>query len=205
MNQKAVIVFQKNLVLGKVKTRLAVDLGKEETLDIYRQLIDATYKALQALKNTEIFIFFSDYLEELPSDVPFNFTGYIQKGNDLGERMLNAFTDIFKKGHESIVIIGTDCPYLNKEILNNAFKILEKNDVALGPAKDGGYYLLGMKTVIPELFENIPWSTDKVLELSVDVIRSKKLSFRLLPYLSDIDTREDWENYKVFLEKGEKF
>jgi rSAM/selenodomain-associated transferase 1 len=201
-NPNAIIVFQKNLVLGKVKTRLAVDLGKEETLDIYRQLIDATYKALQPLKNTEIFIFFSDYIEELPSDVPFNFTGYLQKGNDLGERMLNAFTGVFKKGYESIVIIGTDCPYLNKEILNNAFKILEENDVALGPAKDGGYYLLGLKTVIPELFKNIPWSTDKVLELSVDVIRSKKLSFRLLPLLSDIDTLEDWKDFKIYLKKG---
>jgi uncharacterized protein len=202
MNQKAIIVFQKNLVLGKVKTRLAVDLGKEKTLDIYRHLVISTYKVLQSLKDTEIFIFFSDYIEELPLDTSLNFTGYLQKGNDLGERMLNAFSEVFDKGHQSIVIIGTDCPYLTKEILMDAFDILEEDDVVLGPAKDGGYYLLGMKTVIPELFKNIPWSTDKVLDLSLDVIRSQKLSFRLLPFLSDIDTLEDWENYTKSVEKG---
>jgi uncharacterized protein len=201
MNQKAIIVFQKNLVLGKVKTRLAVDLGKEKTLDIYRHLVISTYKVLQPLKDTEIFIFFSDYMEELPLEVPLNFIGYLQKGNDLGERMLNAFIDVFKNGYKSAVIIGTDCPYLTKEILMDAFDFLGEKDVVLGPAEDGGYYLLGMKTVIPELFKNIPWSTDKVLELSLDVIRSQKLSFRLLPLLSDIDTLEDWKNYTKSVEK----
>ena len=202
MNQNALIVFQKNLVLGKVKTRLAENLGDQKALDIYGHLVDATIKELWPLTGCDIFIYYSDFIEKLSRVVPLNFVGCQQKGNDLGDRMLHAFIDIFDEGYESALIIGTDCPYLKTHILIDAFESLRNHDVVLGPANDGGYYLLGMKKVFPELFCNIPWSTDTVLELSLNTIKAKKLSYELLPHLSDIDTLEDWENYTNSVKKG---
>jgi uncharacterized protein len=197
----AIIVFQKNLVLGRVKTRLAVSLGDQKALEIYTYLVNTTFNQLQALTHQDIFIYFSDFVEDLPIGAPSNFQGGLQKGNDLGERMSNAFMEVFEKGYKSALIIGTDCPNMNKEILLEAFESLENHDVVLGPATDGGYYLLGLKEVIPELFQNIPWSTGNVLELSLNVVKAKKRSNCLLAYLSDIDTLEDWENYLKLVEE----
>jgi len=199
--QNAIIVFQKNLVLGKVKTRLAVSLGDQKALEIYGYLVDTTFKQLQALTDLDVFIYFSDLIEDLPTGTPSNFQSSLQKGNDLGERMSNAFIEVFEKGYKSALLIGTDCPSMNKEILLEAFESLENHEVVLGPATDGGYYLLGLKEVFPELFQNIPWSTGNVLELSLNVVRAKKRSYCLLAYLSDIDTLEDWENYLKTVEE----
>ncbi|MFD2202895.1 TIGR04282 family arsenosugar biosynthesis glycosyltransferase [Shivajiella indica] len=201
MNQKAIIVFQKNLVLGKVKTRLADALGAQKALNIYKYLVDTTYRQLQPLTEIDIFIFFSDYLEDLPNNKFLKFIACQQKGNDLGERMLNAFIEVFSKGYKSVVIIGTDCPYLKTEILMDAFNCLKEKDVVFGPAYDGGYYLLGSNQVYPEIFKNIPWSTEKVLKISINTIESKKSTYSLLNWLSDIDTKEDWDNYLDTFEK----
>jgi uncharacterized protein len=194
-NQHAIIVFQKNLVLGKVKTRLAQSLGDQKALEIYKYLVDVTFNQLQALTGLDVFIFFSDFVENLPTGTPSDFLSGLQRGNDLGERMSNAFIDIFEKGYKSALLIGTDCPSMKKEILFEAIENLKNHDVVLGPATDGGYYLLGLKKIIPELFQYIPWGTGNVLELSLDVVKAKKSSYHLLSYLSDIDTLEDWENY----------
>ena len=118
----------------------------------------------------------------------------MQKGNDLGEKMKNAFKEILSLDYEKIVIIGTDCADLDENILNEAFEKLNEFDFVLGPANDGGYYLLGQKSSADELFEDIEWSTEKVLQQTIDKIDVRDKSYFLLKVLTDIDNISDLEN-----------
>jgi len=123
-----------------------------------------------------------------------------QKGKDLGEKMQNAFQTVFNNGVSKTLIIGTDLPEISSEIINRSFELLNNNDIVIGPATDGGYYLLGMKNVYKELFTNLPWSTDKLFENTIDIINKLNLSISYLPRLSDIDTEEDlkyWLNQET--------
>lgn len=193
MNQNAVIVFQKNAELGKVKTRLAATLGDQQALDIYRHLIDKTYSQLSGISDADIFVYFSEFHEKSSLKIPHQTA--VQKGVDLGERMKCAFEEVFAKGYERVILTGTDCPDIETNILNQALQELLSNDAVFGPALDGGYYLIGLKDVYREIFENIPWSTDKVLLLTEKQLNKRKLTYSLLKPLRDIDTPDDWESY----------
>jgi rSAM/selenodomain-associated transferase 1 len=194
--KKALIVFQKNVIPGKVKTRIAKDLGNEKAIEIYRFLIESTYKVLSELEEVDVFLYFSDYPETpLWKPKKGSLMSCLQHGDELGEKMQSAFEETFGKGYKQVVIIGTDCPEITKDIINMAFKKLNDFDVVLGPAKDGGYYLLGLKNIIPDLFKNIPWSTSKVLEITIGQLVQQQFSHMTLDTLSDIDTAQDWEGY----------
>jgi rSAM/selenodomain-associated transferase 1 len=119
----------------------------------------------------------------------------IQTGNDLGDKMKNAFATVFGNRNKKLVIIGTDCPDLNASVIMNAYVYLEDHDIVIGPASDGGYYLLGMKKLHPRLFEKIDWSTEKVLAQTLKICESSNLSTFLLPELSDIDDENDLKKY----------
>ncbi len=184
MNQ--LIIFIKNPIEGKVKTRLAATVGNKKALEIYLKLLDHTLSVANEV-NAEIHLFFSD---GIMSEFPFK-NKYIQNGNDLGERMKNAFQKIFDLKKGKTIIIGTDCPGLNSYILEQAFLSLDKSDLVIGPAYDGGYYLLGMSVFQPQLFSNINWSTNEVLNQTKKLSSDNNLSFTELKFLSDIDTEED--------------
>ncbi len=195
MNKAALIIFQKNAILGKVKTRLAVSIGEEKALEVYQWLTEYTHDQVRDLK-VDKFLFYSDFI---PDHSPGDFLGYqfeLQSGNSLGDRMSNAFAFLFAKGYKSVVIIGTDCPDLQSKDLNRAFMNLSQADLVIGPAKDGGYYLIGMSMFIPEIFKDIPWSTSKVLDSTLERANSLKIDYEFLHVLSDIDTFQDWENFK---------
>lgn len=115
----------------------------------------------------------------------------MQVGNDLGIRMQNAFINTFEQGNEEVAIIGTDCLELTSAIIMNAFAWLKNHDVVIGPAKDGGYYLLAMKQMHPKLFKNIAWSTPVVLNQTLAICLQENLSVYQLPELSDIDKEND--------------
>ncbi len=194
--KEALLIFAKNAEAGKVKTRLAATMGDETALAIYNQLLLHTASQTQALR-VDKFLFYSNYIDD--GDV-WNRNCYhkeVQQGNDLGERMKNAFTFLFPKGYDKAVIIGTDCPGLSEEIISNAFDHLNSHDVVIGPAEDGGYYLLGMTQPYTTLFENIRWSTDTVLEKTIGKCESLHLSYQLLPLLNDIDEEKDLESFKL--------
>ncbi|MBA4301579.1 MAG: hypothetical protein C0433_15975 [Cyclobacterium sp.] len=196
MNRAALIIFQKNAVLGKVKTRLAASIGDEQALEVYRWLTDYTHEIVKKLE-VDKFLFYSDYIPENPEG---NLEGYqleVQSGTNLGERMKNAFAHLFAKGYSSVAIIGTDCPDLTGRDLNSAFLALSQSDLVVGPAKDGGYYLLGMSKFIPEIFNNIPWSTSRVLELTLNLAEKLNLDYEFLQILSDIDNLEDWNQFNT--------
>ena len=195
MNHTALLIFQKNAVLGKVKTRLGASIGDKKALEVYEWLTDYTHQQVRGLK-VDKFLFYSDFI---PSGSDQNLEGYnfeVQSGESLGERMSNAFAFLFAKGYKSVVIIGTDCPYLKTEDLNKAFMHLSDTDLVIGPAKDGGYYLIGMRQFFPEIFKNIPWSTVRVLEHTLNQADSIGLDYEFLKILSDIDTLEDWQQFQ---------
>lgn len=196
MTENVLIIFVKNLIEGQVKTRLAKTLGNDAAMDIYKQLLIITHDKIQSLEIDKI-VFYSDFIED---DIWENdlFQKEIQEGNNLGERMKNAFICSFTAGYKKVVIIGTDCPGIDNNILENAFLILNNSDIVLGPATDGGYYLLGMKEEHPILFQEIEWSTDKVLQQTVELCDRYHLSYFLLPELADIDDEKDLIHLKTF-------
>lgn len=188
MNKNALIIFAKNPVLGKVKTRLARETGNEKAFEIYKLLLENAYRQTKETDCVK-YLFLSDHLDKniFESD----FTQYIQSGKDLGERMLNAFKNIFEKDFEKAIIIGTDCPELDSEIIHEAFNKLNEYEIVIGPAKDGGYYLIGLKEPDKFLFENIKWSTGEVLNETIKKIKSAGKNFFLLKELNDIDESKD--------------
>lgn len=203
MSNPALIVFVKNPEPGKVKTRLASEIGDELAFHIYLKLLRHTHETALAV-NAERYVFYSSYI---PSDDLFeepHFHRMLQQGakspsekpNDLGIRMRNAFEEVFALGHSEVAIIGSDCPDLSPGIIENCFKSLRSNDAVFGPADDGGYYLLGLKSLIPRLFVNKDWSTSSVLKDSIGDLGELNLNFTCLDVLADIDTLEDLKKHK---------
>jgi rSAM/selenodomain-associated transferase 1 len=197
MKKEVVLVFQKNAILGKVKTRLASGMGEARALEIYRHLIQSTYSVLEDM-SAPVWTYFSDFIPETVN-TPLE-KSFVQEGQDLGERMANAFARSFELGMDKVVLIGTDCPTLQSQHLNQAFEALTHSDLVVGPATDGGYYLIGMKRRADYLFEGITWSTAEVLSQTLAVATAHGLHFTLLDELSDIDTQEDWERYRSQIE-----
>lgn len=188
----ALIVFTRNPELGQCKTRLAKTLGNQSALDIYKYLLQHTANVTKQV-NADRYVFYS---VDINQDDIWNTTHFIkrlQKGKDLGERMHNAFEELFMSGYKKVIIIGSDLLDLNADIIENAIATLDYNDVVLGPAEDGGYYLLGLKKLYPELFKNKAWGTETVREDTLADLKNKTVS--LLKPLNDIDTFDDMKHY----------
>ena len=186
------LVFVKNPRLGHVKTRLARTVGDAEALRIYRVLLEKTRQAALAVAARR-WLFYSDSVEKRDGWRARDFRKRVQSQSpDLGQRMENAFRDAFAAGAKRAVIIGSDCPQLSPEILRAAFQQLENEDFVLGPATDGGYYLLGMRAFRPEVFRGVAWSTEAVFAQTMQRIHALGASAALLPELTDVDTEEDF-------------
>ncbi len=197
MKKNALIIFVKNVIPGQVKTRLAATLGNDVAMDIYQQLLKNVNNKIQSLDAGKI-VFYSEFVEDDIWDSSI-FKKDIQQGNDLGERMENAFKVSLAAGYKKAVIIGSDCPGIDETILNEAFEKLTGFDVIIGPARDGGYYLLGMKEMYSVLFQDIEWSTDKVLQQTLSVCSRNRLTYFQLPELSDIDEEKDLRYFKELI------
>lgn len=197
-NKNAIIVFEKNPELGKVKTRLAETIGDEKALEIYRYLLGLTHSMVDLTSYHKI-IYYSEFIPDDNSKGNYSFE--LQAEGDLGNKMSVSFLESFEKGFEKIIIIGTDCPEISPELLHQAFDVLDEKDAVIGPASDGGYYLLGMKSYHPELFQNMIWSTESVYDKTIEKFKESDLSYGVLEVLNDIDTEDDWNAY---LEKNSK-
>ena len=189
------IIFAKNLVHGKVKTRLGASIGDDHAFEIYKKLLQYTKAVVQNVDADKI-VYYSDEVE-LADMWDVGFLKAKQQGADLGEKMMNAFKDVFQNGYTSVVIIGTDCPSLNQQIIHTAFEDLNQKDIVIGPAYDGGYYLLGMKLLHENLFQNIAWSTKTVFETTIAICNQFNLSYSVLPLLHDIDEEKDLVHLKT--------
>lgn len=188
------LIFIKNPIKGKTKTRLAATVGDDEALRIYLELLQHTRNIateIEAHRN----LFYSHFIDNSDEWGNSDFDKQIQIEGDLGKKMAAGFQAAFEKGATKVVIIGSDCASLTKAIVDAAFAKLETHDFVIGPAEDGGYYLIGMKVFTPEIFQNITWSTEQVLPQTIEIMTNKNKSYALLPTLSDIDYEEDWLKY----------
>ena len=197
----ALIIFIKNPILGKVKTRLAAAIGDREALVIYTELLRLTRTAAlayyaKANRNLKIYLYYSD--AATPHD-DWDNRIFIKKTQlqvaDLGARMKAAFAEVFTDGAQRAVIIGSDCPHLMADILDAGFAALRNYDVTLGVAEDGGYYLLGLQEMQAILFDEMQWSTSTVATETLRRATENSLTVHLLPTLRDVDTIADWRVY----------
>ena len=195
MSKNLLLIFTRNPELGKVKTRLAKTIGAEKALAIYKFLLAHTKKVTEKIACDKA-VYYSVKVKE---DDLWNGEIYQKKqqlGEDLGIRMQNAFQDAFAAGYEKVIIIGTDLIDLSEEIIEKAYLQLESNDVVMGPAEDGGYYLLGMKSLHPNIFENKPWGTSTVSAETLNDLKDKKV--HLLHELNDADVFDDINEHPAF-------
>ncbi|GAA5522169.1 TIGR04282 family arsenosugar biosynthesis glycosyltransferase [Aliifodinibius salicampi] len=193
---QVLMVFTKNPKLGKVKTRLARTIGEEQALSVYKELLRLTKSVTDPLQVTKQ-LWYSSFISRndiWPGDI---YDKRLQKGRDLGKRMQHAFQKAFDESFEKAVIIGSDCSALTTDIIRQAFRALDNHRVVIGPARDGGYYLLGMSEYYPEVFTNKSWSTPSVFEKTIEQLREMDISYSLLPMLNDIDTLEDLKASKL--------
>lgn len=192
MKESALIIFQKKPEKGKVKTRLAKTVGNNKAVEVYEYLLKHTHRQVSLL-DISVFVYFEKEVqpEFLKNN---NYFSSIQCHGDLGKRMEKAFEEVLAKGFRKAVIIGTDCPGLKAGLLQEALRVLDTRDLVIGPANDGGYYLLGMNGLFPELFKNIPWSTASVFSDTMEVAARLGLETGILPQLTDVDIYEDLDS-----------
>ena len=194
------IIFVKNPERGKVKTRLAASIGEEQAVNIYRKLLLYTKEITKGL-NSEKCVYYSEMINNNDLWDNMIYQKHLQQGSDIGERMQNAFAAAFAEGKERVIIIGSDCLELETYMIKEAFAVLESNDVVLGPARDGGYYLIGMKKFLPTLFENKTWSTPDVLMDTILDLKKMDVRYYLLKTLNDVDTIDDLDGLDKFPEQ----
>ena len=197
---QALAIFCKTPKKGFVKTRLAASVGDQKALEVYLDLLNITDEETRPFSSSR-HLFLASALEDsvekmrstlqqqgLFTDPKTSFA--IQQGEDLGQRMIAAFKKLFQN-HQSVVLIGCDLPDLTSALISNAFDALQSNDVVIGPSCDGGYYLIGLNKETPDLFKEISWSTEKVLNQTLEKAERLSLKVQLLDQLRDIDTLED--------------
>lgn len=189
MNEEALIIFARQPELGKVKTRLAATIGEEAALTIYKKLLAHT-RAISEPLACDKYIFYTGEKAD-GAFWPDDYFLCRQATVDLGGRMKTAFAQLFNKGYHRICIIGSDCFELTTAIINNAFLHLRQQDVVVGPAKDGGYYLLGISNGPKAIFDGIEWSTARVLAQTKEKLALYGYRYSLLPLLGDVDTAAD--------------
>jgi rSAM/selenodomain-associated transferase 2/rSAM/selenodomain-associated transferase 1 len=197
------IIFVKNPEKGKVKTRLAKTIGAEKALEVYQKLLQITKSIVDPL-SVHKQVWYSRFVDEDDLWSEGGYEKHPQEGENLGKRMQHAFEQAFTGGHQKVVIIGSDCSSLETDILREAFDQLDDHDVVIGPANDGGYYLLGMSEFYPSLFEGKTWSTSSVFESTIRQVENLNISYHLLPTLNDIDTEADLRaSTKIFFVMSE--
>ena len=183
-----VLVFCKNQIIGKVKSRLALKIGKQKAFFVYSNLVNKTASIVNSL-SSDVHVYYSDYIEENDDFKSPKIKKFIQKGNNLGDRLINALSISFKN-FSPVVIIGSDLWELEISDIEDAFRILKNKNVVIGPSTDGGYYLIGMNYLDTKIFENKNWGQQSVLN---DTIRDiyDKTNIHLLDEKTDIDTYDD--------------
>jgi len=189
------IIFTRFPEPGKSKTRLVPALGPAGAAELHRQMVEHTLRWAKELRS------------RFPLSIEIRYTGrplepfrrwlgpdflYSDQGEgDLGQRMFSSVQDAFAGKIKKVLLIGTDCPDLSPDLAEGALVLLNSADLVLGPTEDGGYYLMGLRRAIPQLFQEIPWGTETVLQKTLEIAQDSKLSYSLLPFLADVDRPED--------------
>lgn len=207
-NKSALGIFFRIPVYGKVKKRLAAEIGEEAALIAYKSMLNVTINNVLKVQDTDIFGFYEGtetflhitlspfikcgqkiFLEKI-SLIP-------QKGKNLGQRMFNAVKCLFEKGYGRVSLIGVDSPDLPLSFIIDAFKKLDSYELVIGPSEDGGYYLIGITKPIKDLFANIHWGSSNVLNETISTAEHCRINYFLLPCWYDIDNLNDLLRWKM--------
>jgi rSAM/selenodomain-associated transferase 1 len=202
--QAAILVFVRAPEAGRVKTRLAASIGAGAALRVYRRLAEHTVRESLAVADAAVRVHFTPpdaelavraWLGDGPALLP-------QADGDLGERMRDAFAQAFADGHGRVVIIGSDLPEMRADLLRRAISLLDEREAVIGPARDGGYYLLGLTRMVEGIFEGIAWSTPRVLQATLERLDAVGITSALLEPLTDVDEVADlppgWLDARAF-------
>lgn len=201
--ENILIIFIKYPEAGQVKTRLAKTIGKEQAAYFCRLSVEAVLKRTED-ENYQTLVFFTP--EEKKGRIK-EWLGeglelYPQQGKDLGERLASAFQEVFQRGAKHAVLIGTDSPLINSEMIRGAFRRLKEKESVLGPASDGGYYLLGLNSFHEELFQGVEWGSNRVWQQTLNIFKKTGIKYSLLAEHFDIDEMEDLQMLKnIFAER----
>jgi rSAM/selenodomain-associated transferase 1 len=190
--QRALIIFLKAPRPGQVKTRLAKTIGAEAACAAYRQLTETVLDRVSPLSGVHLRYAPDDAFAEIQPWLRPGWEAAAQGSGDLGERLHTAFVETFNRGAGQVVVIGSDCPGVSAEDVKTAWAALKENDVVVGPATDGGYWLIGLHEPQPALFKEMGWSTNTVFQETVKRCKNMGLSVKLLRELADVDTEADW-------------
>ncbi len=190
LHKNTLIILIRNPLKGLVKSRLAAEAGIEKAYRIYKQLLARLHSNTISLPYRKC-LFYDRYID---TDDYWNekiYEKYLQSEGNIGDRMKDAIKQAFEQGAGKVVLIGSDTPEIDEIIIGKAFRSLDAHDIILGPANDGGYYLIGMKHPIAKLFDGKQWGGNLVMQETLQEIKELHLSYKLLPELIDIDTLED--------------
>lgn len=200
--KQMLMVFLRYPEPGKTKTRLIPELGAEGAAELARELADRALDVAEVLADEDgidVSVWYTGCDESQAREIaPGNYSYHEQRGVDLGSRMNAAFEHAFETGYDRVALIGTDCPELDESIVDEAFEALSDADVALGPATDGGYYLIALRAPAPKLFTEQRWGSAEVLETTVKSAEGLHLSVDALPMLWDVDRPEDLVDYELY-------
>lgn len=196
MAVERLILFLKTPRAGYVKTRLAQTIGPEKACAAYRELVEVVLGKVNGLDDVELRYAPDDAEDEVRPWLKKGWTAGGQGEGDLGDRLARAVDAAFADGARRVVIIGSDCVEFEAEDIKAAFRELAQFDVVIGPAVDGGYWLLGLRAPQPELFSGVAWSTDQVLAQTLQSAKQLGLRIQLLQILNDVDTEADWRAFQ---------
>ena len=201
IKQNKLLVFTKEPILGEVKTRLQPTYSTEQSLKLHKKLVIDTLTSVCNASVMDVELCCTPHRNSLfflKCENDFSVMLSDQQGSDLGERMAFAMS-VALQIYEKVIIVGTDCPDINQEYINDAILALDDVDAVIGPASDGGYVLLGLRKFSPDLFNNIDWSSDKVLSQTQKVLNDLSWSYKELGIMHDLDRPEDLNRYKDLL------
>ena len=199
---ETLIIYSRYPEPGKTKTRMIPALGKDGAAELQRKMTEHTVSTARKVRSDRdliIEVHFTGGNQQLMSEWLGEDLIYIpQVSGDLGKKMNSSFQRAFELDNRRVVTIGIDCPDLDRQILNNAFNSLQKQELVIGVAQDGGYYLIGLTKIVPQLFQNINWGTEQVLAQTKAIAQKLNINTCYLTTLSDIDRPEDlwiWEKH----------
>ncbi len=175
---------------GYVKTRLGRQVGFERATRIYRAMVERQLRSVPENFRTEAHYTPRGAAAEMRAWLGNNHRFYLQSEGDLGQRLASAFARAFRRGGKEVIAIGGDCPDLDGDCLTDAVHRLKRSEVVIGPAADGGYYLIGLRHPAPQLFDGIAWSSSKVLQQTLERVAARGLTCDLMPIKEDIDDGE---------------
>lgn len=194
MDSTRILLFLKAPVKGMVKTRLALTLGEDNALCLYRAFVLDILDKIKSFKNLILYFTPPEHEPALRELVGRDLPGCLQKGVDLGEKMARAFEEQFGQGAQKVLLMGTDVPDIPVGIIEKAVSALEDHPAVIAPSQDGGYFLIGFtnRGYSRKVFEQIPWSTPQVCEKTLEIMRENRIECHVLPSWADVDTGEDF-------------